>query len=91
MLETSIFVQGALGERPGKAARPDVLEELSRVTQGEMIAMENVESVIQKLAALPEPPPSIRRVQLWCHPAVASILVGLLGLFWIARKYVGLI
>jgi hypothetical protein len=90
-LETSIFVQGTVGERPGKAARPDVLEELSRVTQGEMIAIDNVDSVIQKLAALPEPPPSIRRVQLWCHPVVASILVGLLGLFWIARKYVGLI
>lgn len=90
-LETSIFVQGALGERPGKAARPDVLEELSRVTQGETIAIENVDSVIDKLAALPEPAPSIRRVQLWCHPIVASVLVGLLGLFWIARKYVGLI
>ncbi len=90
-LEASIFVQGTVGERPGKAARPDVLEELSRVTQGEMIAIDNVDSVIQKLAALPEPPPSIRRVQLWCHPVVASILVGLLGLFWIARKYVGLI
>lgn len=90
-LETSIFVQGALGERPGKAARPDVMEELSRVTQGETIAIENVDSVIDKLAALPEPAPSIRRVQLWCHPIVASILVGLLGLFWIARKYVGLI
>jgi hypothetical protein len=90
-LETSIFVQGALGERPGKASRPDVLEELSRVTQGETIAIENVESVIDKLEALPEPAPSIRRVQLWCHPIVASVLVGLLGLFWIARKYVGLI
>jgi hypothetical protein len=90
-LETSLFVQGGVGERPGKAARPDVLEELSRVTQGEVIAMDNLESVIQKLAALPEPPPSIRRVQLWCHPVVASILVGLLGLFWVARKYVGLI
>lgn len=74
-----------------EAARPDVLEELSRVTQGETIAIENVDSVIDKLAALPEPAPSIRRVQLWCHPIVASVLVGLLGLFWIARKYVGLI
>lgn len=90
-LETSIFVQGALGERPGKAARPDVLEELSRVSHGETIALDAVDSVIEKLANLPEPPPSIRRVQLWCHPVVASLVVGLLGLFWILRKYVGLI
>ena len=35
--------------------------------------------------------PSIRRVQLWCHPVFAGLIVTLLGVFWIARKAVGLI
>ncbi len=90
-LETSIFVQGAAIERIGKAARPEVLEELARVTRGQTIQPDRLEQVLDSLAALPEPPPSIRRMQLWCHPLVAGALVTLLGVFWVGRKVVGLI
>jgi hypothetical protein len=90
-LETSIFVQGATIERIGKAARPEVLEEIARVTRGKVIQPDKLEQVLSSLAALPEPPASIRRVQLWCHPAVAGTLVFLLGVFWVGRKVVGLI
>jgi hypothetical protein len=90
-LEASIFVQGAAIERIGKAARPDVLEEIARVTRGKKIEPDRLEEVLESLAELPEPPSSVRRVQLWCHPAVASALVVLLGVFWIGRKVIGLI
>ena len=90
-LEASFFVQGLAVERIGRAARPEVLDEISRVTKGEMIGLDRLEQVLKSLAALPEPPASIRRVQLWCHPLVASLLVVLLGIFWIGRKIVGLI
>jgi hypothetical protein len=43
------------------------------------------------VANLPEPTPSIRRVQIWSHPVVAGVVVGLLGVFWVCRKVVGLI
>ncbi len=39
----------------------------------------------------PRAAPLVRRLQLWCHPAVAGPLVGLLGLFWSGRKWIGLI
>jgi hypothetical protein len=90
-LEASIFVQGAAVERIGKAARPEVLEEIARVTRGQTIQPDKLEQVLASLAALPEPPASIRRVQLWCHPAVAGTLIVLLGVFWVGRKFVGLI
>ena len=90
-LETSFFVQGLAVERIGRAARPEVLEEISRVTRGQVISLDRVEQVLKSLAALPEPAPSIRRFQLWCHPVVASVFIGLLGIFWIGRKIVGLI
>jgi cytochrome c-type biogenesis protein CcmH/NrfF len=50
-----------------------------------------IASIIESLAKLPEPPASVRRLQLWCHPAVAMALVGLLGLFWVMRKRQGLV
>ncbi len=90
-LEASFFVQGVAIERMGRAARPEVLEEIARVSRGQVIGVDRLEQVLKSLAALPDPAPSVRRVQLWCHPIVASVLVVLLGLFWVGRKIVGLV
>ncbi len=91
MLETSFFVQGAAAEPVGKPARPEVLEELARITNGQVIEADKIERIVQTLAAIPEPPPLVRRVPLWCHPAVAAAMIVLLGVFWVGRKVVGLV
>lgn len=90
-LETSFFVQGAAVERLGKPARPEVLEEIARVTRGATLNLRQREDILRRLAELPEPPPTVRRVQLWSHPAVAGFLILLLGGFWAGRKTIGLI
>ncbi len=90
-LETSFFVQGVAAERIGKPARPEVLEEISRVTRGKSVDASKISDIIASLANLPDPPPSIRRVQIWSHPAYAGLLVFLLGVFWAGRKVIGLI
>jgi len=90
-LEASFFVQGAAAEPVGRPARPEVMEELARVTGGKVIEAGKVEDVVNSLAALPEPPPLVRRLPLWCHPVVAAALVGLLGVFWVGRKVIGLV
>lgn len=91
VLETTIFVHGDVAERVGKPARPEVLEEIARVTKGKMLAPDKLDQIIQSLAALPDPQPSVRRVQLWSHPALIAIVIALLGVFWVGRKIVGLI
>src|SRR5207237_997209 len=83
-LETSVFVQGDTAERVGRPARPEVLEEIARVTRGQVLAPGKVDQLLQSLANLPDPPPSVRRVQLWSHPAFAGVVVFLLGAFWAA-------
>jgi hypothetical protein len=90
-LETSIYVQGAAIEPVGKAARPEVLEEIARVTRGAVFAPDDISKVIDYLAQLPEPPASVRRVRLWGHPATIGVVILLLGTFWVGRKAVGLI
>jgi len=90
-LETSFFVQGVATERVGRPARPEVLEEVARVTRGKVIEADKLEDVLKTLTELPDPLPSVRRVQLWSHPALAAGLVALMGIFWVGRKVSGLI
>lgn len=90
-LETSFHVQGVATERVGKPARREVLEEIARVTRGKVIEADRLEEVVRSLSELPEPPPSIRRMQLWSHPVPALILITLMGVFWAGRKIIGLV
>lgn len=90
-LDASLFVQGAALERIGKPARLEVLEELARVSKGQVLDIDKIEKVVETFSRLPDPPIEIRRVQLWSHPLIAATLIGLLGLFWIGRKMIGLI
>jgi len=90
-LETTFFVQGAAAERVGRPARPEVLEEIARVTRGTVIEPDKLDLAVRSLAELPDPPPAVRRVQLWCHPVLGAAIVVLLGLFWVGRKVIGLV
>ena len=90
-LDTNLFVRGEAIEQVGKPARPDVLEEIAAVSRGKAVEPSGVDEIINLLASLPEPEPSLRRVQLWSHPLIFLGLVVLLGVFWVWRKAVGLI
>jgi hypothetical protein len=90
-LEASFFVQGAAAEQVGRPARPEVMEELARVTGGKVIEAGKLDQVVRSLAQLPDPAPLVRRVPLWCHPVTALALIGLLGVFWVGRKVIGLV
>ena len=84
-------MQGVAAERIGRPARPEVLEEIARVTRGKVIEPDKLDDVVRLLAELPEPPPSVRRV-----PALVPSrswpprIVVLLGVFWVGRKVIGL-
>jgi len=90
-LETSFTVQGVALEKVGKAARPDVLEEIARVSHGNVVAPDRLAQMIETLAAIPDPPPITHRLQIWSHPLSAGFIILLLGVFWVARKAYGLI
>jgi len=90
-LEAAVFVQGAAGEEIGARARPEVLEEIARLTQGSVTIPAESADLLSTLAKLPENPPDIRRERLWAHPLTLAVLVGLLGLFWVGRKWQGLV
>ena len=73
----------------GRPARVDVMDELARVTRGQLIKTGQIGDLTSALDAVAQPPEVIQRVQLWSHPVVAGLLIALMAAFWIGRKMVG--
>ncbi len=88
-LETTILAQGVELEKVGQPTRPEVLEEMARVSRGRIIQPEHLAELIQEINALPEPRPLQNRIPLWSHWGTVAALVTLLGVFWIGRKLNG--
>ncbi len=88
-LETTIIAQGIEIEKIGQPARPDVLEEMAKVSRGRVIQPAQLAELIQEINALPAPRPLQNRIPLWSHWATVAALVVLLGVFWIGRKLNG--
>ncbi len=88
-LDTVISVQGTSREKRGQPIRADILAEIAQLTRGEVIRDLAPEAVINAVQKLPEPAPLEQRVLLWAHPAWASLLILLLGVFWAGRKAAG--
>jgi hypothetical protein len=89
-LETTIAVQGGEKETIGQPARIEVLKEIAQVTRGELASIADIQRLVDRIAAMPEPAPIIRRFRLWSHPGWGCLIVVLLGAFWTSRKLAGL-
>jgi hypothetical protein len=89
-LETTILAQGVEIEKTGQPARPEVLDEMARVSRGRVIQPAQLGELIREISALPEPRPLETRIPLWSHWATIAGLVGLLGTFWTGRKLSGM-
>jgi hypothetical protein len=89
-LETTIAVLGQEKELIGQPARTDVLKEIAQVTRGELTTVSEIQKLVDRIAAMPEPEPLNRPFRLWSHPAWAAMIVVLLGVFWTGRKLAGL-
>jgi len=89
-LEMRMSVLGQEREQTGQPAKPDVLREISQMTQGESADVTAVQQLVQKLAALPDPKPVIVPLRIWSHPLWGGLIITLLGVFWTARKFAGL-
>ena len=88
-IQTDLSVQGLNRERQGRLARFDVLDEIARITEGRLVPVSDVQSLLDSLTTLPEPEPIVHRIRIWSHPLWAGFLILLLGLFWIGRKMAG--
>ncbi len=90
-ITTELSVQGEQREQIGRPAQVEVLREIAQITGGQLGSARDVPRLMSALAALPEAQPLEQRFRLWCHPLWAGALIGLLAVYWIGRKLVGMI
>ncbi len=88
-LETSLLAQGVEIEKTGQPARPEVLDEMARISRGRIIQPAQIADLIKEINALPEPRPLETRIPLWSHWSTLVALIVLLGIFWTGRKLNG--
>lgn len=88
-LETTLLAQGVEIEKTGQPARPEVLEEMARVSRGRVVQPAQLGDLIKEINALPEPRPLESRIPLWSHWGTLAALITLLGIFWTGRKLNG--
>ena len=88
-LETTLIVQGTEIEKTGQPARPEVLEEMAKVANGRTIQPHQLTDLVREISALPEPHPIQTRIALGTNWITFTVLVMLLSIFWIARKFSG--
>ncbi len=88
-VSTSIISQGQQIEKIGKPINTDLLQEMSRISKGQMITPDKLNEITTLINALPEKSPLDIRYPIWAHIALLATLITLLALFWIGRKFNG--
>jgi hypothetical protein len=90
-LAVELLVSKPLLEKQGQPVNAAVLEEISSLTGGKSYSMENLDKMVEQISLLPEPEPVERRLRLWSDPAWGGAILSLLTVYWIGRKWAGLV
>ena len=89
-LETDLNVERSSREKIGEPANLGVLRDIAALTRGESGGTGELDSILGKIALLPEPRPIEQRIHLWSEWFTAVALLGLFAAYWTARKLTGL-
>jgi hypothetical protein len=90
-LETELLVAPPLLEKLGQPVNAQVLREISAVSQGASFSADDFDNVVKQISLLPEPGPVEKRVRIWSDPRWGGAILFLLTVYWIGRKWVGLV
>lgn len=76
-------------KKTGQPARPEVLQEMAKVSRSRVIQPSQFADLVKEINALPESRPLETRIPLWSNWGTLAAVISLLGIFWIGRKLNG--
>jgi uncharacterized membrane protein len=89
-LETDLNVERSTREKVGDPANLAILRDISTLTRGLAGTPADLDTILSKIALLPEPAPLEQRIHLWSQWYTAAALLALFAAYWTARKLTGL-
>jgi hypothetical protein len=90
-LETDLLVVRPLLEKQGEPVNAQVMREIAAITHGASFSVDDLDKVVNQISLLPERQPVEKRLRLWSEPAWDGIILMLLIVYWVGRKWAGLI
>jgi len=90
-LETELLAVPPLLEKLGQPVNARILSEISAVSQGAGFSVDEFDNVVKQISLLPQPGAVEKRVRLWSDPWWGAAVLLLLTVYWIGRKWVGLV
>jgi hypothetical protein len=90
-LETALNVAPPLIEKEGEPANAQTMREIAAITHGAAFTVDDFGHAISQISLLPEPQPVEKRLRLWSDPLWGGAILLLLTLYWIGRKWMGMV
>jgi hypothetical protein len=90
-LDTEILVSQPVREKIGQPVNSQILREIANLTGGASVSYEHLDDIVQKISLLPEPKPIEKRIQLWSSPWWGGLILFLLAIYWVGRKFAGMV
>ena len=88
--QIDIHVHPQLAELEAPQLNEDLLKKLASETSGVYFAMADADALPQNVAKVQNPVFVDAERELWSHPLILIMVVGLLGTEWFLRKRIGL-
>jgi hypothetical protein len=90
-LATDLLVARPLLEKEGQPVNARILGEIAALTRGASFSMSELDKMVGQISLLPEPKPEEKRLRLWSDPWWGGALLLLLTVYWVGRKWSGLV
>jgi uncharacterized membrane protein len=90
-MSTELEVAWPSLEKVGRPVNARTLAELAQLTGGTSGSIGDLDSLVGRIALLPEPRPLEKRIRIWSNPWWGGLLLALLSLYWIGRKAAGMV
>jgi hypothetical protein len=90
-LTTELLVTKPVIEKEGQPINSQTLAELAALTGGASVSIGELDQMIKQISLLPEPRPLEERIRLWSQPTWGGAILLLLTIYWVGRKWAGLV
>jgi hypothetical protein len=90
-LAAELLVAKPVIEKEGQPINSQSLAEIAALTRGATVSTGGLDQLVRQISLLPQRAPIEERIRVWSQPLWGTVLLLLLILYWVGRKWAGLI